>query len=903
MRLLSLIVMILSTASFAQDKWPWTLVNPAQYPYEDELVRVGPAIDVPGADRGAIQVLQDGQPVPFDLWESEGVLRIWVMTRIDAGKSQKYTLATGKPPVATGEIKIDKADGRITISNGKIAIQIPDSIRADPLPGVIPSPILGFRIGQGAWRGEGTLETTASLKSLTTTVAAGNVAGLAKIVYDFSPAGQYVVHLVVPPKRDHVIVQESFEKMPAGGKWTFDLAAGWKPTTARVQINNEGVGAGSNNAFPKDRWPTTLKTGQTRMGDRLVNLLPRWSQSFDDGWYFATSDTSDLVGVLPARAGKWVWPHDNKIVVRVKDSANYAGLEMPIESGARYWLLMGGDVSLTGQERQIATRHTMANLDKIANDYICTWPGVIKGSFTPVFFFDNATNPTGQRRQQGKAALKDAGVPGDLSTLFAAQQSMDPDWYGSYRTFWSPQNPNFFTDFHKVSLGLVARVRDHPQFETLRARAEAIFREDLEHSVTLPGGAGQECPGYQQHAAEQWIAIADVARQYLKFDPTRFDRFKATGSFIAHLSQPIGNGQRAFHPGGDTHPGRPDPIESALKFGYRADPKTFVTEELPGFGVVFRNRSGTPDETYLAFKAGPNRGHYHGDQLSFHYCNNAKPLAVDHHCSCKPRAGQEHMHNRLAFGTEGLPFANMDGYERLIAFKPGNDADIAIGQVQSNRLRITTEYPPEVWDAREPAQSFDKPLIYRRTIVMLKGTPDRFVIRDQYWGPKLNVSFMLHVLGDRATREGKWITCDGLSLYVASPNDFDFKPFTWQHENGGLEKTTGPRLTVNGDAVEFITMMTPGNPRDDVVAIEHGVRIGDTSITFPNTLGPVSSNQQAQSDPEVRIDRTGKTIAELKSSEIDFSRSQGDIGLFVPDAGYPFGPIPKWLRDQRPARK
>ncbi len=900
MRIVIFIVTILYSASmsFAQQKWTWTMLNPAKFAYTDEVVRVGPQIDASEVQSGASQVLQDGKSVPFDLWMYEGKLRAWVMTTVEQGKSHSFELRPGKPAAATGLIRIEKADGQITLSNGRIAIKIPDS----GTPTEIPSPITAFSIGGGEWRGRGSFQTTAKLKSVTTQVGSGNVAGMARVTYSFAPAGEYVVDILLPPQRDHVIIEESFERMPAGSRWVFDVAAGWKPTIARVQLNNEGMGAGAGASFPKDKWPTSLATGQTRMEDRLVNLLPRWSQSFDDGWYFAATDTKTLVGVLPARAGKWVWPHDNKIVVRVKKSADYAGLELPTESGARYWLLIAGDASLAGQERDLAIRHTMANLDKVANDYICTWPGVTKGAFEPVFFFDNATNPTGQRRQEGKAALRDAGNPGDLSTLFAAQQSMDPDWYGSYGIFWSPENPNFFTDFHKVTLGLTARLRSHPQFELFRARAEAIVRQDLDHSVTLPGGAGQECPGYQLHAAEQWLAIADVCKKYLKFDPTQWPRYKATGSFIAHLSQPIGNGQRAFHPGGDTHPGRPDPIQTATKFGFTTDPKSLVTEELPGFGVVFRNSSGSPEETYLAFKSGPNRGHYHGDQLSFHYCANAKPLAVDHHCSYKPRAGQEHMHNRLAFSTDKLPFANMDGYERLIAFKSGKDADIAVGQVESDQLRITTEYPPENWDAREPTQTFAKPLVYRRTIVMLKGKPDVFVIRDQYWGPSVNVSFMLHVLGDRAVRSGDWIECDGLSLFVASPKVFDFKPFTWQHENGGSEKTTGPRLTVTGDAVEFITVMTPGKKRDDIAVIEQGVQIGDTRVTFPNTIGPVSTDQRVQTHQEVRVERDGQPLADLKSSDISFTRSQGDIGLFVPDAGYPFGPIPQWLREQRSGR-
>jgi hypothetical protein len=40
----------------------------------------------------------------------------------------------------------------------------------------------------------------------------------------------------------------------------------------------------------------------------------------------------------------------------------------------------------------------------------------------------------------------------------------------------------------------------------------------------------------------------------------------------------------------------------------------------------------------------------------------------------------------------------------------------------------------------------------------------------------------------------------------------------------------------------------------------------------------------------------------LLGKDINLDRSQGDIGLFVPDAGYPFGEIPDWLIQQRARR-
>ena len=49
----------------------------------------------------------------------------------------------------------------------------------------------------------------------------------------------------------------------------------------------------------------------------------------------------------------------------------------------------------------------------------------------------------------------------------------------------------------------------------------------------------------------------------------------------------------------------------------------------------------------------------------------------------------------------------------------------------------------------------------------------------------------------------------------------------------------------------------------------------------------------------VSVKRGGKEVLRLTGKEIDLDRSQGDIGLFVPDAGYPFGVIPDWLIRQR----
>jgi hypothetical protein len=540
-------------------------------------------------------------------------------------------------------------------------------------------------------------------------------------------------------------------------------------------------------------------------------------------------------------------------------------------------------------------RYAWEGLDKLNHDFILDWPGR-KGTFAGMNFYDgNQMNPSSAVRGAGNRAIADAGKPGDLSTLSRVQVMMHPDAYGSYWNFWSPENPNFFTDFTRVPIALTANLKAHPRFEELRRAAEAKLKEDMYHSVTLPGGAGQECPGYVGYALRNWMALAEVCRQHLGFDPTTWDRYKAAQYFQKRITQPDGAVRRML-PMGDTHPskeGGPAIVDVPAD-----EVRKFATQELPGFGAIFSNNPGTEKETYLAFKSGPNRGHYHGDQLAFHYCAGAKPLAVDHHCSYHPRAGQEHMHNRVAFHTDEFPYANMDGYERLIAFKTSPDADIAVGQVESERLRRVEKLPPEIWHQEYPQHAFARPLTYRRTIVFMKGRPqDYFVIRDQFWASEpLAATYCLHVLADAIRRDGPQVDFGRLTLYCVETAKFDFESFPWSHDNGGTESTQGARLTIRGDKGQFITVLYPGKA-PAVAAIPGGVRVGTDEIIFAGDQ-PAAGGAATT----VTVRRDGREVLSLAGADTNLDRSQGDVGLFVPDAGYPFGEIPDWLIRQRAKR-
>ncbi len=650
-----------------------------------------------------------------------------------------------------------------------------------------------------------------------------------------------------------------------------------------------------------------LENSATRVPGALIHLQPRWTQGYDDGWFFGVTDGQRMAGVLPLRAGLWRWPHEVKPTVRAEDGRVF--VDLSAKRGRNHWLLLVGPRALADQVHDIARREGFAPLDKLHHTYVLGPANEGEKPANVADFYSNQTNPTDMIRRFARAALKDAQdgkTRTGLAAAYECQARFDADWYGRYEHGWSPINPNFHTDFMKLPILQAAMLRNDPSFAHVRQLAEDAFRRDMEYAVTLPGGAGQECPGYQAHAAQQWLALLPVVKQHLGFDPSSWPRWKATGRFILHSSQPDGAGKRAFHPGGDTHPGQPDPAAFARQLGYEADPRQMVTEELPGFGVVFRDKPGTAEETYLAFKAGPNRGHYHGDQLSFHLSFNARPAAVDHHASYKPRPGQEHMHNRLSFAADGMDHANMDGHERLIAFKATAAVDVAVAQVESPRLRKVKELPPEDWDDATVTQWFDKPLTYRRTIVFIKGAKDAdgkpikpfFIIRDQYEGPSLDVTLNMHGLGADAKVEGPAIRFDRLSAYVVKPAAFKPQMFNWEHDNGGREQTVNPRITESGETVEFITLLCPGDSRPKVDTTPAGVRVGDTLVEFGPGL-PDKDKRTGQASFGVTVQRGSQDLLRLGADDIDLHRSQGEIGLFVPDVGYPFGPIPDWLIEQR----
>jgi hypothetical protein len=959
-----------------------TLLNPTRRDCPGALVRLKVA---PPGMPGTFVVREGGAEVPYQVEAVGGRPCIWVLADFPPNAAKVFTLEAGKPAPQRALAGVRRDGGFHVLESGGLAVRVPaEAVKA------APGPLAGIRMPDGRWVGTSAWVGAPPLSKFSAEVIAGGpLLARVRLRYDFdarvgldgtTPAFSEV-EFTVGAGREHVEVAER-HAMRRRDAWELAISDGWRPTEGRSVPFSAGPGSGTVTSLPEPNRP--LRPGALPFcpPELFINLFPRWNQHYKDGWFFAASDGASAVGLSVVKASRWVWPHDNSLRAVVRDSGDYAGVRCPTWHGQRVWWLQAGPVETAGTGRiAYLMRHAFEDLDKLNHEFVLEWPGR-KGSFQGMDPYNGGqVNPTGSIRREGRTAAENAGKPGDIGTLTRAQVRFHGDTYGSYWNYWSPENPNFFTDFMRIPIALVTTLKEHPAFDRFRAMAIAAMQEDLYHSVTLPGGAGQECPGYMFRG--QWSRYVDLAREHFGADvPVVRERVEAAERFVRRISQPDG-AVRRFLPMGDTHPGPdgPNPVQVPP-----AEVAAFRTEELPGFGVVFNHRPGTPDETYLAMKSGPNRGHYHGDQLAIHYGAGARPVAVDHHCSYSPRAGQEHMHNRLAFFTDDEPYLNMDGYERLIAFKTSDEADVAIGQVESARLRRMAALPPEYWHQEWPMVPLAAPLVYRRTAVFVKS-PSRayLVLRDQYRAPvDLGVAFCLHVLDPETVavavqEEGKGGETDGsaafadadqdfgrlgagpgwvldvgairkgkasraeplaeryavrsakgsrlvldrpappgrqqayvlfrptyreagrsvavgrLALFVAAPDKPSLRFFPWYHLNGGPEMTQGIRLETRGRQGEYVAVISSG-PMPAMKAVPGGVQVGDDEIRFAGAIGE---------DPEtayVTVQRGGKVIQSVTGRDIDLERSQGDIGLFVPDAGYPFGDIPDWLLRQRTKR-
>ena len=427
------------------------------------------------------------------------------------------------------------------------------------------------------------------------------------------------------------------------------------------------------------------------------------------------------------------------------------------------------------------------------------------------------------------ADLADAGWPGGgAAAAFLGYVFTDPNYWPPAAAGWDAANPTHAADFCTIPLYAAAMMPDHPHARRWMTAGLAALRDDLQRVSPLPDGVASACPGDQAAALAPMLALMRTAQQSGLDDPFGWSAVRLSLEYLRNLHTPPDPrlGRRGLAPLGDAAPWqdavgaifgvaaagirKTDPRLSAAWMAlYRdyygedasgdlardvllADPSApaapldeaaWTSRRYAGFGAVLRSRAGTPGEAFAAFKCGPSRGNYHGDELAFHFFGAGLPIALDWNSGRTPAAVQEHMHNRVTLGDD----ENMDAVGDLLAMETSAAGDAAVGQVRSDRLRKMPHYPPEAArGAAYPRRLLPSESRYRRFLLLVKhprpgeapagagGLEDYLVIRDELVSTE-PATFNLFVLARAVRQEDRTFFFDGqlaadALLYMATPD-------------------------------------------------------------------------------------------------------------------------------------
>jgi len=441
---------------------------------------------------------------------------------------------------------------------------------------------------------------------------------------------------------------------------------------------------------------------------------------------------------------------------------------------------------------------------------------------------DNFLNPTSHTRAIKKAwpvadllgGGNPIGGPGQaaLGYIFS-----DLNHWPGWENGWIPGNPNFHTDKYTVAIFAAAAMPDHPHAEQWMDFGKRNFAADVAKVFSAPDGVGYECPGYSGSSFGMQV---ELARLFLNTGHGNLvaanPLWKKNAVWHRHLLTPVDVRLKLRHeaPIGDTHRWtaggvsrfgvlaryyvETDPAFARELMGIRellrgqGERGSFFEEvaEVPHqvaplpvermdwgshaferFGAVMRTRFGAPDETFVSFKAGAAHGHYHNDDLSYHYYGAGTPLSLDYNCSYHPRGDHAALHNSMTFGAR-QPFIHSSdtnavpaqeqllGRAHMLAFTNTPVAAVAVAERSGDHLQMTPIYPDQSRYAYGyPTRKLATPITHRRYLVLVKHPPDSrladyLVVRDETQSTEPQ-QLNIHLLARDAQADGPLIRAAG----------------------------------------------------------------------------------------------------------------------------------------------
>ena len=403
----------------------------------------------------------------------------------------------------------------------------------------------------------------------------------------------------------------------------------------------------------------------------------------------------------------------------------------------------------------------------------------------------------------------------------------DPDHWPGWHNGWTPGNPNFHTDKYMGAVYAGSAFPEHPHALEWLEYGWQNLEQDLDKAIIGNDGVGAECPGYAGYAMAHQLDVMRTLRDSgLEGVLEKGAKVKDSGTWHRKLITPYDYRLNLRHqaPIGDTHR-----WTSGLSGGfgklaylYQADDQDFAGEMLgtyyflksaghdnkymnleewlsgselnvspkdpksmdwssdvfDGFGAILRDGFGTDEETFLTFKAGKAFGHYHNDDMSYHFYSDGHPISLDYNCSYTPRGDHAGLHNSMTFGGEGRVLHNgrkkhvqameqIGSRSKVLAFETTPSIDRVVAERSSSGLVMSPLYPEDhEFQRKYPSRRLDTPITHRRTLLLVKSesseASDYLVVHDETVSSEpqqLNVHLLarsLEISDHEVAATGQW---------------------------------------------------------------------------------------------------------------------------------------------------
>ena len=470
---------------------------------------------------------------------------------------------------------------------------------------------------------------------------------------------------------------------------------------------------------------------------------------------------------------------------------------------------------------------------------------------------DDANNPTnyGNRRMVNRpfplSDLLSVGKPyGGAEQAAIGYIYTDLDAWSGWHNEWNPGNPNFHTDKYIASIYAAAAMQDHPHAKEWMEFGLDNFKSDLQKVYVAPDGVGVECPGYAGFSMSLQLETGSAILNSGLGNPfSENPLVKKNAIWHRKLITPFDKRIMKRHeaPIGDTHrwdSGMGKGFAHLAPFYKKSDPKfaseligtfkllkdsgaslkshglqeVFLTDHsispmnpksmdwssefFYGFGALMRNNFGTERESFLSFKAGPTHGHYHNDELSWHFYSGGTPISLDYNCSYHPRGDHAALHNTSTFGNSGKIKHNGDrgmvdateqafGTAKVGAFVSTEKADLIVAERVSNGLSMTPVDPHDAEFQRKYPYRQTGTLVHRRSLLFVKHKKDSpfedyIVVKEEFQNTSENQQINLHLLGREITQNGNQFFIPGqydkdITLYVADAKELKADFRHWEY--------------------------------------------------------------------------------------------------------------------------